>query len=217
MAKRDARFWNWIAKRYARQKVFDSSAWEKSLDAIVSRLPADAAVMEFGCGTGSTALRLAPHAGAILATDLSPAMIAIAKEKLAGPENSAASAAATVTFRVGSAEDVSLSDGPFDVIIAMNTLHLLRDLPRTLAHVRNLLKPGGIFISKTPCLADSKLIFRALAAIARTLPIGLHVRSVSGVSLEQMLADADFVAETVEYHADASRDPRPFIVARRAS
>jgi ubiquinone/menaquinone biosynthesis C-methylase UbiE len=35
----------------------------------------------FGCGTGTTALKLAPSLGRIMATDISGEMIAIAREK----------------------------------------------------------------------------------------------------------------------------------------
>ncbi len=48
-----------------------------------SLLSADHDVLEIGCGTGSTALRLAPYTRRLLATDVSPNMIAIAREKLA--------------------------------------------------------------------------------------------------------------------------------------
>ncbi|OXT00534.1 hypothetical protein B7H23_10500 [Notoacmeibacter marinus] len=48
----------------------------------------------------------------------------------------------------------------------------------------------------------------------------IYDSSAWGTSLDAIVsrlpADADFVVETVEYHADASGDPRPFIVARLA-
>ena len=40
-------------------------------------------VLEFGCGTGTTALKLAPHVYRMVAADLSGEMIAIAREKTA--------------------------------------------------------------------------------------------------------------------------------------
>ena len=43
-------------------------------------------VLEIGCGTGSIAIRLAPHAGEWTATDFSPEMLRIARAKPA-PKN----------------------------------------------------------------------------------------------------------------------------------
>jgi len=41
--------------------------------------------------------------------------------------------------------------GPYDVILAFNILHLIEDAPAAIQHIHGLLKPGGIFISKTVC------------------------------------------------------------------
>ena len=44
--------------------------------------------------------------------------------------------------------------------MTFNLLHLVRDLDATLAQVHQVLKPGGLFISKTPCLAQGGLGFK---------------------------------------------------------
>jgi cyclopropane fatty-acyl-phospholipid synthase-like methyltransferase len=55
------RFWNWMAKRYARQPVANEAAYRQKLETARSYLRPDMNVLEFGCGTGSTALLHAPH------------------------------------------------------------------------------------------------------------------------------------------------------------
>src|SRR5215217_1657238 len=55
------RFWDNLAERYARQPIADEAAYQTKLDITRSYLHPDMAVLEFGCGTGSTALQHAPH------------------------------------------------------------------------------------------------------------------------------------------------------------
>lgn len=60
----------------------DQAGYEKTLQRVSGLLAPTHTVLELGCGTGTTALRLAPHARSLLATDASPEMVAIARERL---------------------------------------------------------------------------------------------------------------------------------------
>jgi 2-polyprenyl-3-methyl-5-hydroxy-6-metoxy-1,4-benzoquinol methylase len=40
------------------------------------------------------------------------------------------------------------------VIVAMGLLHLIKDSKQNIERITELLKPGGLFISSTPCLAE---------------------------------------------------------------
>ena len=86
---RDARFWDKAARKYAAGKIADQAGYERSLRRTRDFLSPDSDVLEIGCGTGSTALKQAPFARHITATDISPEMITIASEKIAksGPVN----------------------------------------------------------------------------------------------------------------------------------
>lgn len=79
----DTKFWDAAAKKYSLSKVGDQAGYERTLDKTRSFLKESDRVLELGCGTGSTALLLAPSVSRYLATDLSPKMIEIAQEKLA--------------------------------------------------------------------------------------------------------------------------------------
>ena len=92
---RGSGFWNVLAKRYARQKIADPAAYERKLECTRRYLSAQAEVLEFGCGTGSTALLHAPHVRSIRAIDYSDRMIAIARAKAADQ------GIGNVTFEVG--------------------------------------------------------------------------------------------------------------------
>jgi ubiquinone/menaquinone biosynthesis C-methylase UbiE len=74
---RSARFWDRIAKRYARRPVTDEAAYQKKLQVTREYFNSESEVLEFGCGTGSTAIAHAPHVNHIHAIDISSKMIKI--------------------------------------------------------------------------------------------------------------------------------------------
>ncbi len=54
------RFWNWTAERYSRQAIADEASYKKKLAITQEYLTPNIRVVEFGCGTGSTAIVHAP-------------------------------------------------------------------------------------------------------------------------------------------------------------
>ncbi|MDZ4173268.1 MAG: class I SAM-dependent methyltransferase, partial [Hydrogenophaga sp.] len=80
---RKAMFWDRIADKYAADPIEDIAGYEATLKRVQDFLSDDQDVLEIGCGTGTTALRLAPLTHRWLATDLSTNMISIARQKLA--------------------------------------------------------------------------------------------------------------------------------------
>ena len=103
------KFWDKIANRYAKSPIKDEAAYQRKLEVTREYFTPDAVVFEFGCGTGSTALAHAPFVKQILATDISPRMIEIAKQKANAADIT------NVTFAVSAIEDAArgeLADGP---------------------------------------------------------------------------------------------------------
>lgn len=207
----DARFWDRLARKYARSPIEDQAGYERSLERTREFLTRDDDVLEIGCGTGSTALRHAPHVRHITGTDISPEMIAIANEKLAedGPAN--------VDFLVATADDPSFANGAYDTVMAHNILHLVPDLDATLSRIRDALRPGGLLIAKTPCLGDMNPAIRwvmlpAMRAVGKAPP----VLCFKETALREAIGRNGFVVEAVEFHGTKGRDARPFIVARKA-
>jgi ubiquinone/menaquinone biosynthesis C-methylase UbiE len=144
----DARFWDRIARKYASDPIADIAGYERTLERTRHYLKGDEAAFEFGCGTGTTALRLAPSVGRIVATDISGEMIAIAREK------AKAEGCTNATFEVAQPATVPWPDAAFDVAFGFNVLHLVADREAALRGIRRMLRPGGLFISKTPCLSE---------------------------------------------------------------
>lgn len=146
-------FWNNIAPGYARQPIKDQARYEATLARARAHLKPSDHVLEIGCGTGTTALLLAPSVAKLHATDISPAMIEIAQAKL---ENERLEG---ISFAAGKVEDIAVPGVGYDAVLAFNILHLVGDLPATLKAVHARLKPGGIMVSKTGCLCGVFRLF----------------------------------------------------------
>ena len=196
-------FWDKIADRYAARPIKDTEAYEAMLDAAARRLKPTDDVLEIGCGTGSTAIRLAPRAGQWIATDFSAEMLRIAKAKPA-PEN----------LRFVRADANSAFDGgPFDVICAFQVLHLVDDLPGLLARIHAHLKPGGLLITKTWCFADMGLHLRGLFLVLRAFNLFPPARALTKPALRHAIADAGF--EIAEERVFGKNPHGPYMVAKR--
>ena len=201
-----ARFWDKIAKRYSRKPVSDEAAYQKKLRVTREYLRPDMEVLEFGCGTGSTAIAHASFVKHILATDISPKMIEIARQK------ADANDVENVTFTVASIEAFNASDNSFDAVLGLSILHLLADKEAAIAKVHKLLKPGGVFVSNTVCLGDTMKWFRFIGPIGRALGLMPLVRIFTRNELEESLVTAGFEFEYV-WQLDEGRVV--FIVARK--
>ena len=79
-AVNDARFWDRIATKYAADTIADMAGYERTLARTRDFLDGGQTAFEFGCGTGTTALGLAPFVARMVATDISGNMIAIARQ-----------------------------------------------------------------------------------------------------------------------------------------
>jgi ubiquinone/menaquinone biosynthesis C-methylase UbiE len=206
----DARFWDRTSRKYAKAAIADQAGYERTLDRTRALLGPDDRVLELGCGTGTTALRLAGDVQSYCATDISAEMIAIAEEKrLADPILSP-------VFRTATAETLAPEDQQFDAVLTFNYLHLVRDLPRTLRRIHALLAAEGLFISKTPCLGDMNPLIRlALLPAMRAIGKAPYVSVFRASELSQLISAAGFDISATESHATKGNDTRPYIVARK--
>ena len=157
----DRRFWDRLAQKYATDPISDEAAYQKKLEITRQHFTPDSDVLEFGCGTGMTAVSHAPHVKHIHATDLSGEMLEIARGRAveAGVGN--------ISFERVGFEDIDAAPGRFDVVLGLSILHLLEDRDAAIARVHSLLKPGGVFISSTACLGEKMWFFSLIAPIGR--------------------------------------------------
>ena len=201
----DAAFWDRAAEKYSRDPISNPDQYEATLGLMRSYLQPEHHVLEIGCGTGSTALELAPGVASYTATDLSAEMIRIARGKLTDD------LPADLAFEVGRAG--ALPDGSFDAILALNLLHLVRDLETVIDRVFERLPSGGLFIAKTGLLKDGAFFLRPLILAMQLVGKAPYVRRLSASELRAMLTDAGF--ELIEDFLQPDTAPRLFTVARK--
>lgn len=208
MMTADAKFWDQLADKYAKQPVANPSAFERKQAITRDHLRPDSRVLEIGCGTGSLALALSPFAGQIEAWDFSGEMIRIAKQK------AEAQGVTNVHLHQGSL------DGPapyppaqFDAALAYSILHLVPDRRHTLQTIFQLLKPGGVFISSNVCLAEGFIPYGIIIGALRWLGKAPHVYLYDRATIFRELREAGFV-EVEEREVGAGRTVA-FIVAKK--
>lgn len=205
-----ARFWNGVADSYAKSPIKDKESYEYTLGRIKSYLSNNDQVLEVGCGTGSTALLLAPTVAQITASDLSNNMIRIAKQK------ASSQSVQNVRFITSDLFGSTLNQGPYDAVLALNLIHLIEDTQEAMRRISLLLKPGGLFVSKTVCRPGKGTPFKfrlmlMILPLMQLLKKAPFVKFMEIAELEGHIADAGFkIIETSN-----SPPPSRFIVAKK--
>lgn len=208
-----AKFWDGIAAKYSRTPIRDIESYEYTLGQTRSYLSKQHKILELGCGTGSTALLLASSVAHVTASDFSEAMLGIGRDK------AQAEGIGNISFR---AIDITTpNDGQtFDAILGFNLFHLVPDIEAVFADIHARLEPGGLFISKTPCLAEGGLglkfgLLKFMLPVMQLFGKAPYVNLFDIDTLESAVTQAGFdVIESGNYPA---KPPSRYLVARKKS
>ncbi len=204
---KSAKFWDKIAERYSRQPIADEAAYQKKLQVTRQYLHPDMEVLEFGCGTGSTAIAHAPYVQHIQAIDVSSKMIAIAEGK------ADANSIANVTFRRSTIDEFSAPDQSLDAVLGLSILHLLDNKEEVIAKVHRMLKPGGVFVTSTVCLGGTMMsLLKLIMPIGRFFGLMPLVRFFTAKELADRITDAGF---QIDYQWQPGKSIAVFIVAKK--
>ena len=121
-------------------------------DTLLSWLPRDMRglrVLDAGCGTGALAVEAARRGADVLAIDISPSLVDMARER--APKDLGAG---SITFAVGDMLDPAL--GTFDHVVAMDSLihYVGEDIAQTLASLAQRTRGSMVFTvaPRTPAL-----------------------------------------------------------------
>ena len=112
--------------------------WDTAIfrEHILSFVRTESVVLDLGAGVGSLAeLNLRRHCSQVCGLDISPAV-------LNNPHLD--------TAKVGSADAIPWPDKTFDVVICANVLEHLERPEIAFTEAHRVLKPGGVFLCKTP-------------------------------------------------------------------
>lgn len=99
-------------------------------------LPAGAAVLDFGCGFGRVAAALAPRCTSVLGVDVSPRMVAQARQRHG----------ATPGLRFVTTDGCTVPPGPFDLVLLVDCMPYILQAglaEPTMAAARSSLRPHG--------------------------------------------------------------------------
>ena len=202
-----SKFWDRFAARYSRQPIVDETAYQKKLEVTRGYLKPEMQVLEFGCGTGSTAIAHAPYVKHIQAIDFSSKMIEIARHK------ADAAKVENVTFRQSSIDELGVPDETFDAVLGLSILHLLDDRDPVIAKVYKMLKSGGVFVTSTVCLGDTRAKYLTLIApLGRLLGLLPMLRAFTADELEQSFVAGGF---EIDYRWRPGEGKAVFIVAKK--
>ena len=127
-------------------RFFNNTAQEIMARALGESVGRSLRVLEIGGGTGATTAFVLPAIAQenieYTFTDISPVFLSRAREKFQNFTG--------VHYKLLNIERSPLEQGfpagGYDIVLAANVLHATRDLRQTVAHARQLLRPGGLLM-----------------------------------------------------------------------
>jgi ubiquinone/menaquinone biosynthesis C-methylase UbiE len=173
-----------------------TSRWLATLqDAAVEALALEARdrLLDVGCGTGAAVRRAAPEVERAIGVDLSPAMVARARELAAGLEN--------VEFQEGDSERLPFGDGEFTAILCTTSFHHYPGPQRAVSEMARVLAPGGRVVIGDGC--SDGMPARALDLVLRTFQSS-HVHFNRSRELEAFFRGAGLSPTTRRWLAGRS-------------
>lgn len=147
-------------------------------------------ILEYGCGDGVNTVPLVKRGAHVIALDLSPELIAVAKQRLL-----AHGITTGVDFVVGSAHSLPLLKGSVDVVFGIAILHHL-DLAVASNEVWRVLKMHGVVIFQEPVRNS-----RIMRFVRKLIPY----RSPDVSPFERPLTDRELKNFAAEYSSYRSR------------
>ena len=126
---------------FDRLAVLDEEGWTANNhyhDSLLKHVPQNCEnALEIGCGTGAFARDLAKICKRVVALDLSPEMIRIARARSGQFEN--------LEFQLSDAMTWDFPQSHFDFVCSIATLHHVQQLP-LLVKMRDALRPRGVLV-----------------------------------------------------------------------
>jgi ubiquinone/menaquinone biosynthesis C-methylase UbiE len=127
LAKHGAgQIWNW-------ESPAGKLRWARRVKMLSSHLRPGMTVLELGCGTGYFTQELARSGADVVAIDVSPELLEIARSNCSAPN---------VRYQIENAYALSYPEAVFDSVVGSSVLHHL-EIAAALRNIYRVLKPGG--------------------------------------------------------------------------
>lgn len=145
--------WNW-------ESPAGRIRWQRRVQMLTSELRPEMNVLELGCGTAYFTRELASTGARITAIDISPELLAAAREQCF---------ARNVHFEIQNAYALEYADACFDAVVGSSVLHHL-DLGRALRELHRVLRSSGAARFTEPNMLNPQIaIQKNIPAVKRRL------------------------------------------------
>jgi ubiquinone/menaquinone biosynthesis C-methylase UbiE len=176
-----------LRKEYAELASRYDRRWEHYVNASIDRTLAELdlapgeVLLDIGCGTGVLLERVAqrqPRAR-LYGSDLSGAMLAMARSRLASP----------IQLLQANAEALPMASASIDVLVSTSAFHFIRHPARAMSEIRRVLRPGGRLIITDWCrdFLTGRLLDWYLKAYDNA-----HYHTYGSTEFARLLDDNDF-------------------------
>lgn len=132
--------WNW-------ESPAGKLRWARRVKMLSRHLRPGMTVLELGCGTGYFTRELARSGADVVAIDVSPELLEIAKANHSAPN---------VRYEIQNAYALSYPDAVFDSVVGSSVLHHL-EIQEALREVYRVLKPGGTVYFTEPNMLNPQI------------------------------------------------------------
>ena len=154
-----------IAEQYEKFNHYSSFGQDRRwLDKLVAALPITSSshILDVAGGTGEVTFAICKchHPAHIVLSDYTPAMLDVAKQRIAAGDNRSV----PVETQVVDAQDMPFEDASFDIVTMAYGIRNIPDRMRALREIYRVLKPGGtvaILEFSTPPLAPARTFYKA--------------------------------------------------------
>jgi len=179
------KFWDKSAYNFFIEGEKEKQSYINIIDRIKKYLKTSDIVLDLGCGPGLISNEIADYVKFIYAIDISSKMIEIAKI------NADFRNIQNIDYAYSTIFDDKYKNGSFDIILAFNILHLLDDNQKTMQHINDLLKPGGLIISVTPCIGEKLFLNISLSLLSFIGKIP-KIKSFKANELKESISNRNF-------------------------
>jgi SAM-dependent methyltransferase len=139
--------WNW-------ESPAGKLRWVRRVKMLSSHLKPGMTVLELGCGTGSFTRELARSGAEVVAIDVSPELLEIARANCSAPN---------IQYQIQNAYSLSYPEAVFDSVVGSSVLHHL-EIKEALRDVYRVLKPAGTIYFTEPNMLNPQI------AIQKNIP-----------------------------------------------
>jgi len=132
--------WNW-------ESPAGKLRWARRVKMLSTHLGAGMRVLELGCGTGYFTRELARSRADIVAIDVSPELLELARANYSAPN---------VRYEIQNASALSYPDAVFDSVVGSSVLHHL-EIEEALREIHRVLKAGGTIYFTEPNMLNPQI------------------------------------------------------------